>query len=83
MSDQVAAPFTDEQVAHLNEFQHAGFVHPFTCGKCSAILTATRDGWICPAEGCDYTQDWAHDFMADGRSVTRQRECLRDLGMER
>lgn len=26
------------------------------------ILTATRNGWICPV--CGYTQDWAHAFMA-------------------
>ena len=28
------------------------------------VLIATPDGWICPS--CDYTQDWAHGFMADG-----------------
>lgn len=26
-------------------------------------LTATAAGWICPT--CDYTQDWAHDWMVD------------------
>lgn len=25
-------------------------------------LVATINGWICPT--CDYTQDWAHEFMA-------------------
>lgn len=23
-------------------------------------LVATVDGWRCPAQTCDYTQDWAH-----------------------
>ncbi len=44
--------------------------HPFTCGNRSdhpeiagdkGILVPTTRGWICPI--CDYTQDWAHDFM--------------------
>ena len=28
------------------------------------LLFATTDGWECPAEGCDYRQNWAHAFMA-------------------
>lgn len=44
--------------------------HPFTCNNRSdhpiiagdqGILVPTTRGWICPI--CDYTQDWAHDFM--------------------
>lgn len=64
------APFTDEQVAKLNEWQHCGKVHPFTCpgGKpdCAGHreLIATKDGWVCHCG--DYRQDWAHDFMAGG-----------------
>lgn len=45
-------------------------MHPFTCGgttgdgrDCRHDLVATEDGWVCPA--CAYTQNWAHDFMAD------------------
>lgn len=26
-------------------------------------LVATHDGWVCPVPTCDYTQNWAHDFM--------------------
>lgn len=75
----VTAPWTDEQVAALNEFQRLRRFHPFTCGsgnrsdaahlaardhlglRDNGALVATREGWICPA--CDYTQDWAHEFM--------------------
>lgn len=60
------APFTDEQVRNLNDYQRASFMHPFTCGVCSDDLIAEREGWRCPTPGCTYTQDWAHDFMADG-----------------
>jgi len=64
------APWTPEQVEALNKFQHSGRFHPFTCGKRSDhnnndILVATPAGWVCPYPGCDYTQGWAHDFMAD------------------
>lgn len=55
--------FTTDEVNNLNDYQHSGIFHPFTCGmdQCRATLVATVRGWICPF--CDYTQDWAHDFM--------------------
>ncbi|WP_138964233.1 hypothetical protein [Streptomyces sp. YIM 121038] len=28
------------------------------------MLDATHSGWICPDPACEYTQDWAHAFMA-------------------
>lgn len=63
MSDkQIKAPWTDEQVAALNRWQHYGFVHEFTCpNDHDAVLVAHNSGWICPL--CDYTQDWAFETM--------------------
>jgi hypothetical protein len=68
---QLVAPFTPEQVEALNRFQKGRWMHPFTCGSGNrtdanhldgeGVLVATENGWICPY--CDYTQDWAHDFM--------------------
>lgn len=60
------APFTSEQIESLNGFQHSGCWHPFTCGNsdCRGLLRAIEQGWIC--DFCGYTQDWAHDFMANG-----------------
>ena len=57
------APFTQQEVDSLNNWQKLGYVHPFTCGNDSSHrpLLATTDGWIC--QDCDYTQDWAHEFM--------------------
>lgn len=69
MTGLINAPFTPEQVHHLNIWQSTGYVHPFTC-RCrtpetgEVVLTATVDGWVCP-RGCGYTQAWAHDFMAE------------------
>jgi hypothetical protein len=70
----IKAPWTAEQVVKLNEFQNAGYVHPFTCpnrdeghGEFNGdkgALVATVRGWICPF--CDYAQDWAHDGMDKG-----------------
>lgn len=70
----VRAPWTDEQVAALNDWQTSGRFHPFTCctegtgcrdrlgtDNNERALAATNNGWVCPT--CDYTQDWAHDFM--------------------
>ena len=70
-----------DEIERLNHWQNAGQFHPFTCpnrgdgehrqfnGDLGALV-ATRRGWICP--WCDYTQDWAHDFMADHRPKPHQ-----------
>jgi hypothetical protein len=69
MSERIKAPFTPDQVTVLNAYQQAGLMHPFTCSNHRApdhgagcVLVATVRGWVCPY--CDYTQDWAHTFMA-------------------
>lgn len=73
MAKEIKAPFTPEQVRYLNDWQANKDVHPFTCGSegrtdlsihgdGEGVLVATVRGWICPY--CDYTQDWAHGFMA-------------------
>ena len=78
------ALWTDEQVKNLNEYQEAGYMHPFTCGtpKCSADLVATPDGWVCP-NGCGYTQNWAHDFMLNGSAVENGRKMREWIEQER
>lgn len=65
MIEQVRAPFTDDQVESLNNFQAARLMHPFTCGVCREPLFATVAGWVCPTFQCPYTQAWAHGFMAN------------------
>lgn len=68
---KVRAPFTPEQVASLNGYQQSGAFRELTCrgdgcpaaGE-QAVLVAAENGWHCPA--CTYTQDWAHEAMADG-----------------
>ena len=70
MTKKVEVPFTEAQVARLNEYQKNGMFHPFTCGNhdCRAkhpesVLVAKPDGWHCPH--CDYRQNWAHGFMTE------------------
>ncbi len=68
------APWTEAEVASLNEYQKDGLFHPFTCANRGdglhhethnqmGLLMATTDGWVC--QDCDYTQDWAHSFMME------------------
>lgn len=64
----IRAPFSGEQVERLQRWQE--FEHPFTCGNDACrksnnegALSPTIDGWRCANTGCNYTQDWAHDFM--------------------
>lgn len=68
-TDYIFPPWTDEQVAALNDWQTRGTVHPFTCAKGHAnnVLVARADGWHCPMVDCDYMQTWAHDFVAVSR----------------
>lgn len=85
MADFVEAPFSDEQIQLLNEFQTGtgkSFPgHPFTCrdrgdgrhgdeGGDTGVLIATPDGWVCPH--CDYTQAWAHAGMATRPSIPHE-----------
>lgn len=61
---QIKAPFTKEQVDMLQKYQNSDNYHPFTCEEFHGIhckLVPTVRGWICPY--CDYTQDWAYEFM--------------------
>lgn len=54
------APWSDDVVRDLNEFQTWGMFHPYTCGTDSRHreLVATNAGWMCL--DCDYKQDWCH-----------------------
>ena len=66
MNNIIYAPFSDEQVLKLNEFQKSKKFHPFTCDcgrdrEDKGILIATNEGWICPCG--EYKQNWAHSFM--------------------
>lgn len=60
------APFTDDQILSLNEYQSSGVFHEFTCGgeNCREAMVAQRDGWVCPT--CGYNkQNWAWEWMAN------------------
>ncbi len=63
---KITTPWTKEIVDALNAWQKQTTMHPFTCLEHSDVpLIATQEGWHCEAEvGCDYTQNWAWDFMA-------------------
>jgi hypothetical protein len=75
---QIKAPFTQDQVNHINEFQESNIVHPFTCGNDGSILFAHCAGLECSS--CDYTQDWVHEGMADGTFLLDQAALLKSMG---
>lgn len=55
-------------------------MHPFTCqDSAHGPLIATCDGWICRNLDCDYTQDWAHSFMANGQAVAAHKTFIAAL----
>lgn len=59
---KIKAPWTQEQVDALNNYQKSGMFHGYTCGgahEVSQLLVSTINGWECPLN-CGYSQDWAH-----------------------
>lgn len=68
------AKFTEEEIKSFNEYQLSGIFHPFTCGSGrrtdkdhldgEGLLVLGEGGLRCPY--CDYTQQWAHEFMLNG-----------------
>lgn len=78
---KIYAPFSDEQVKNLNDYQKLGIVHPFTCGKDhdgNRVLVATNNGWVCPT--CDYSQNWAHEFMGTNVQEIKDQWNSSELG---
>lgn len=71
MADKIFPPWDASTVRTLNTFQTRSGLHPFTCPRKhftdeAMLLEATPNGWVCSgAPACGYTQQWAHDFMAD------------------
>jgi hypothetical protein len=78
--DHLPAPWTPEQIKNLNDYQHCGVMHPYTCGgnrsdeahvkyakehhEDEGTLIATSRGWKCPV--CDYKQEWSWNGHASG-----------------
>lgn len=57
----IHAPFTEEQRNALFQWQCDPRWHPFTCPNDHGPLQV-GETWFCLE--CDYSQGWAHDFMA-------------------
>lgn len=78
-------PWDEETLKNLNDFQQSGFMHPFTCSIDSnhglGYLWATPRGWVCTdlTLKCEYTQNWAHTFMADGSWREHQDQLNKSL----
>ena len=62
-----------DEVRNLERRQAATHFHSYTCAVHSDIpLVPETGGWRCPAEGCDYEQDWAAATdLADDSSFGR------------
>jgi hypothetical protein len=65
------APWTEEQVRNLADWQACPWVHPYTCGYCRDAdpgpeyeLVPTVDGWRCLT--CDMRQNWCLALMLNG-----------------
>lgn len=75
MNRIVYAPFSDNQVIALNNYQNSD--HPLLCREHAwkGVLVATRAGWYCPVPGCEFIQLWAIGFqLIPGRRKIRFRE---------
>jgi hypothetical protein len=81
---RIVAPFTDNQVLQLNQWQHDDRVRPFTCPSEGSVLIAACKGWIC--DQCSYTQNWAYSHMilmanddlpnTENRTMTKEQKLV-------
>lgn len=72
--ERIDAPWTEEIVSALNDYQRSGMFHPFTCPAHLSgehILVAKSAGWYCGDQSCSYHQTWAHAFMADRTTLAQ------------
>jgi hypothetical protein len=57
------APWAEDQVAALRDYQSLPWVHPYTCAHGHGPLLPRADGWHCGE--CPYQQDWAWSLNED------------------
>lgn len=59
------APWTQDEVHSIDEYQQDEDLHPLTCPDCAGnqALSAYLDGLKC--KSCNYTQNWVYPWMAD------------------
>jgi len=57
MDKLIYAPWDAKILGNLRRRQEDRSLHPYTCPKCSSVLTPRRKGWKCTEHG--YVQDWA------------------------
>ena len=71
---KLSSPFTEDQLASLDEYQQSATDHPYTCPRdhpwCDEDefehpLRCWTDPLECICTGCDYTQDWVWAYTAD------------------
>jgi hypothetical protein len=79
---KIYALWTPEQVAALNASQASGRYSPMRCEgdhvRPAPRLVAYEDGWQCWSPECEYTQDWAYEWMADPQMPGPPKETLKE-----
>lgn len=75
MSVKIWAPWTDDQVKNLNDYQRCDYVHQFT-GDGGEILFATKEGWVRREGETQVVQKWAWSGMVNGTTVKVLAGCL-------
>ncbi len=69
----------------MYQCQTDGYHHTISSGNPDdhrsnpGVLIALPKGWVCPSPGCEYTQYWAHSFMADEEFLATTRKYHEDL----
>lgn len=57
------APWSEDQVKSINDYQSSGSKHPALCPNDLGVLQATLTGLYCPE--CSYFTETVPEFMAD------------------
>lgn len=61
ISNKSLAPWTEEEVATINEYQKSNLFLPFVCSAMHTLV-ATRDGLFCP-QCSSFSLDWTYPWV--------------------
>lgn len=87
-SETISAPFTDEQVKNITDWQTCGFVHEMTCNgsggcandkTCSRVLLVRNDKLIC---ACGQTEQMSVPTMVATFNVETAKKVFSQLSVE-
>jgi hypothetical protein len=65
--EKLYAPFIEEQIINITEWQRNDYTHEMTCIECGDLLQPQPEGMECD---CGFSQNWVPVFVARFDGIT-------------